>query len=115
MAKTRKTPIRTCCVCGEKQGKQGLVRFVRTPDGVVKLDPRGREAGRGAYLCARKDCFDKAHKQRRLDKALRVSLNEDDYGRLARDFAALLSEPRSVQSAEGAVEDASPAGEGMVG
>ena len=32
--------------------KRELVRVVRTPDGDVAIDPTGRRAGRGAYLCA---------------------------------------------------------------
>jgi hypothetical protein len=36
-------------------------------------DPKGKIAGRGAYICARAECIAIAQKQKRLDKALRVS------------------------------------------
>jgi len=70
---------------------------VRTPEGHVEIDPSGKANGRGAYLCADPDCFEIARKRRRLDSALRVSLRDDDYTRLRRDFDALLEEKCSEQ------------------
>lgn len=98
--KTRKTPIRTCCTCGKQGNKNTLLRIVRTPEGQVLLDPTGREPGRGAYLCANASCFAKARKQRKLDKALKISLGEDDYDRLEREFACMLAEMTSEEGAD---------------
>ena len=33
------------------------LRVVRDPQGVVRLDPTGKANGRGAYVCATKDCI----------------------------------------------------------
>ena len=95
--KQRKAPTRTCIGCATSDDKRGFVRFVRTPDGHVEIDPTGKANGRGAYLCAEPDCFETARKRRRLDSALRVSLRDDDYARLRRDFDELLDTASSQQ------------------
>ncbi len=91
MMKARKTPIRTCVACRTTDDKRDFVRVVRTPDGHVVIDPTGKANGRGAYVCARPECFDAARQKRRLDAALRVTLLDDDYDRLRRDFDELLA------------------------
>ncbi len=91
MTRLRKTPIRTCTGCGTSSDKRRFVRFVRTPDGHVEIDPTGKANGRGAYVCASTDCFEMAAKRRRLDATLKVRLQDDDYARLRRDFDDLLT------------------------
>jgi len=86
----RKPPTRTCIACRTGSDKHWLVRIVRTPDGHVDVDPTGKANGRGAYLCAKPECFDVARRKRRLDAALKVNLKDDDYDRLRRDFEKLL-------------------------
>ena len=98
MMKARKAPTRTCIACRQSDDKRGFVRVVRTPDGHVLVDPTGRANGRGAYLCAKAECFAVARQRRRLDPALKVSLKDDDYDRLRRDFDELLATQDSSQS-----------------
>ena len=95
--KTRKVPARTCIGCASSSDKRTFIRLVRTPDGHVELDPTSKANGRGAYLCANPDCFEMARKRRRLDSALRVTLQDDDYDRLKRDFHEALSTATSAQ------------------
>lgn len=97
MMKQRKVPTRTCTGCATSSDKRQFVRFVRTPDGHVEVDPTGKANGRGAYVCADSDCFEMARKRRRLDSALRVSLKDDDYNRLKRDFDEIVSTQISQQ------------------
>ena len=97
MMKQRKVPTRTCTGCATSSDKRQFVRFVRTPEGHVEVDPTGKANGRGAYLCADADCFETARKRRRLDSALRVTLKEDDYTRLKRDFDEILIKQGSQQ------------------
>jgi predicted RNA-binding protein YlxR (DUF448 family) len=73
------------------------VRFVRTPEGHVEVDETGKADGRGAYLCADPDCFELARRRRRLDSALRVSMQDDDYSRLRRDFDEVKTHRASQQ------------------
>ena len=97
MMKPRKVPTRTCTGCATSSDKRAFVRFVRTPEGHVEVDPTGKANGRGAYLCADADCFEVARKRRRLDSALRVTLKDDDYTRLKRDFDEILTKQGSQQ------------------
>ncbi len=43
-------PIRTCVGCRTRREQPRLQRFVRSGDG-WSADARGRQAGRGVYLC----------------------------------------------------------------
>ena len=90
MTKPRKVSNRTCVACRCADEKRWFIRFVRTPDGHVIVDPTGKANGRGAYLCAKPECFETARQRRRLDAALKVTLQDDDYARLRRDFDELL-------------------------
>ena len=83
-------PQRTCVACREVAGKRGLVRIVRTADGVV-VDPSGKMAGRGAYVHPSRDCWVQVTEGRRLDQALRTRLSSEDRQRIA-DFMATLPE-----------------------
>jgi predicted RNA-binding protein YlxR (DUF448 family) len=74
-------PVRTCVVCREKAGKRQLTRVVRTPEG-VQLDPTGKMAGRGAYLCDQASCWERAVMSDVLAKALRAPLTSEDRERL---------------------------------
>lgn len=70
MVKTRKLPLRVCIGCRETRPKKELVRVVRTPQGEIMLDLTGKKSGRGAYLCPRAACLQKAVKGKRLEKNL---------------------------------------------
>jgi uncharacterized protein len=95
--KPRKVSNRTCIACRAADEKRWFVRIVRMPDGHVVVDPSGKANGRGAYLCAKPECFDVARQRRRLDTALKVNLRDDDYDRLRRDFDELLSDTSGSQ------------------
>ena len=70
-------PIRTCAICREKDSKRGLTRVVRQPDGTVVIDPSGRLNGRGAYICDRPGCWDRAASTDVLANALNVELSQE--------------------------------------
>ena len=44
-------PMRTCAACRQVRAKRSLTRIVRGPDGRVAVDPTGKAAGRGTYIC----------------------------------------------------------------
>ena len=75
--KKKKVPERKCVGCSEVKPKKELVRIVRTPEGELLLDESGKLSGRGAYICPKKECFEKALKAKRIEKSLEVSLSED--------------------------------------
>lgn len=75
-------PIRTCVSCREKDAKREYVRIVRQPDGAVIVDPTGKQNGRGAYLCKRRSCWEKAASGTALDRALKSELDQETRERL---------------------------------
>jgi len=100
VTRTRKPPVRTCIGCGRGGDKRDLVRVVRSSEGDVEIDPSGKANGRGAYICRNPECFDAAIRRRRLNPALRVSLKEDDYDRLRREFDEVLGDTEISQRGE---------------
>ena len=87
--KPRHIPQRSCVVCKNKRDKRELIRLVNT-DNVVEVDPRGKKAGRGAYLCSRFECWDTGIQKGRLDYALRTRVSPENRQALL-DFAQSLS------------------------
>lgn len=82
----KKIPERSCIGCRGKFPKKELTRIVRTPEGDVKLDPTGKLNGRGAYLCPKPECLEKAYKGDRLSQALKTDVSEEIYNRLRGDL-----------------------------
>ena len=81
----KKIPMRMCVSCREMQPKKELVRVVRTPEGAVVLDTTGRANGRGAYLCKKSACLEKAIKSRALERALETKIEPEVYEALRKD------------------------------
>jgi len=90
--KPRKNPMRMCVGCREMKPKKELLRAVRSPEGEVSLDPTGKKAGRGAYVCFNAECLKKALKQRQLDRALEAHLDESANLQLTETMQRLLAE-----------------------
>lgn len=74
----RHVPQRTCIACRKVDAKRGLIRLVRLPDGRVAIDPTGKRAGRGAYLCAERSCWEAALKRKAIERALKIERLHDD-------------------------------------
>lgn len=77
MPKVKKVPQRMCVGCQEMRPKKELIRVVRTPQGDVEIDPTGKRSGRGAYICPRLECLEKAVKGKRLEKALQRPVGQE--------------------------------------
>lgn len=75
----KKIPIRQCVACREHREKPLLARVVRTPEGAVVYDSRGKVPGRGAYLCPSEACLEKAVKSRALSRALETEITPEIY------------------------------------
>ena len=74
--KTRKIPMRMCVGCREMKEKRSLMRVVKSPEGAISFDRVGKAPGRGAYVCKSKECFERAVKQRQLERALETRIEE---------------------------------------
>jgi predicted RNA-binding protein YlxR (DUF448 family) len=84
--KQRKIPLRKCVACQQMMPKRELIRIVRSPEGEVSIDLKGKKAGRGAYLCGKLSCFKLAKKSKALDRALSHPVGPDIYDQLEQDF-----------------------------
>ena len=84
--KPRKVPLRRCLGCGESFPKKDLMRVVRSPEGEVALDFTGKMSGRGAYVCKRSACFQKARKAKRFQNNLEISISEEVLDVLAHEI-----------------------------
>ena len=73
----KKTPMRQCAACREKREKKELLRIVRTPEGEVVYDPRGKISGRGVYICRSKECLARAERAKTLSRALECPIPEE--------------------------------------
>ncbi len=81
----RSAPVRTCAGCRARDAKARLLRLVRAPDGVVRVDANGSSPGRGAYVHRRADCV-AALGGGGLARALRTGLGPGELGRLASEI-----------------------------
>ena len=79
----KKIPMRQCLGCREMKPKPELLRVVRSPEGEVSLDTRGKKPGRGAYVCPNADCLRRAVKSRALSRALEAQIPDEVMERLA--------------------------------
>lgn len=90
MNSNRRSVTRTCVSCRQTGDKRTMVRLVRSPEGCVTLDERGRLPGRGAYLCLKTECWQAALKSNCLEHGLRTSLAPEDKARLMAAGQALI-------------------------
>lgn len=89
----KKQPLRKCTGCGEMKEKRELIRVVKAPDtkdengnviskGEISLDLTGKKSGRGAYVCPDCECFEKARKARRFERAFSCKIPDEVYEQL---------------------------------
>ena len=85
----KKIPMRQCLGCREMFPKRELIRVVRSPEGEITLDFKGKAPGRGAYLCPKAACLKKAQKNRALERAFDVPIPAEIYEQLAAELEVL--------------------------
>ena len=81
----KRLPQRTCIACRRVRPKWELVRIIRTPQGTVEIDPRGKESGRGAYVCKNQSCWEiglRKDRKNRLARALKIELSPEQRAEL---------------------------------
>ena len=100
----RHIPQRSCIACRRTDSKRALIRIVRTPQQGVQIDPTGKLAGRGAYLCQARPCWQKATKSSALNRALKTTLTVDELAAL-RTFAESLPEALEHEDSDAALQD----------
>ena len=87
MLKQRKIPMRMCVGCREMFPKKELMRVVKSPENVISFDRVGKAPGRGAYICRRVECLNKAMKIKALERQLECRIEQTVFEQLASELA----------------------------
>ena len=82
----KKIPMRQCLGCREMKPKRELIRVVRSPEGEISLDFRGKKPGRGAYVCPDPECLKRVRKSRALERAFGCQIPEEVWDSLERQM-----------------------------
>jgi predicted RNA-binding protein YlxR (DUF448 family) len=85
----KKIPQRQCIGCGEMKNKKDLIRVLKDTEGNIFIDATGRKNGRGAYICPSMDCFKKAVKGKGLERSFKMSIPEEIYDTLDKEFESI--------------------------
>ena len=83
-----KIPMRMCTGCREMKPKRELIRVVRSPEGEISLDFKGKAPGRGAYICPAPACLKQAIKAKALERAFSTQIPEAVYEKLNEEMEA---------------------------
>ena len=62
--------------------KKELIRVVRSPEGQISLDFKGKASGRGAYICHDPQCLKKAIRSKALERAFSTQIPPEIYDKL---------------------------------
>lgn len=81
-------PMRQCLGCREMKPKRELIRVVRSPEGEISLDFKGKAPGRGAYICPAPACLKQAIKAKALERAFSTQIPEAVYEKLNEEMEA---------------------------
>lgn len=86
MSKIKKIPMRKCVGCEEMKNKKELIRIVKTAEGDYLIDETGKKNGRGAYICPSMECFQKAVKNKGLERSFKGAIPKDVYDALEEEM-----------------------------
>ena len=88
----KKVPMRQCVGCGCMKNKKEMMRVVKMTEGPITIDATGKKNGRGAYLCISKECLQQAKKNKGLERSFKMSIPNDVYENLEKEFDEIESE-----------------------
>ena len=73
------------------KSKKEMIRVLKTPEDEIVIDTTGKKNGRGAYLCCRVECLQKAIKTKGLERSLKVSIPKELIEALEKELVLLES------------------------
>lgn len=76
-----RVPERTCIACRKTGPKLNFVRLVRSSNSGIEVDEEVKKAGRGAYLCRNRECWEKVlttGRKEQLARALRTTVSPEN-------------------------------------
>ena len=88
----KKIPMRQCVGCGSMKTKKEMMRVLKTAEDGIILDTTGKKNGRGAYLCVSMECLQKARKNRGLERSFKMSIPNEVYDNLEKEFGEVDTE-----------------------
>ena len=88
----KKIPLRQCVGCGSMKSKKEMMRVLKTAEDEIILDTTGKKNGRGAYLCVSMDCLQKARKNKGLERSFKMSIPNEVYDNLEKEFGEVGTE-----------------------
>ncbi|MBZ4645907.1 MAG: uncharacterized protein PWR27_3 [Petroclostridium sp.] len=86
MQKQKKIPLRMCLGCQEMKPKKELIRVVKNQAGEISIDFKGKKPGRGAYICNNIECFRKARKGKKFEKAFSQAIDDQIYQQIEEEL-----------------------------
>lgn len=86
MSQVKKVPMRKCTGCQEMKNKKEMIRVLKTSEEEIVIDATGKKNGRGAYLCPSNICFEKAVKNKGLERSFKMSIPQTVYDSLKREI-----------------------------
>ena len=89
LSNNKKIPMRKCVGCQEMKSKKEMMRVLKTSEDIFELDATGKKNGRGAYLCFSKECFEKAVKNKGLERSFKQAIPKEVYEKLEKEMNAL--------------------------
>ena len=89
MSNNKKVPMRKCVGCQEMKSKKEMMRVLKTSEDTFELDATGKKNWRGAYLCFSKECFEKAVKNKGLERSFKQAIPKEVYEKLEKEMNAL--------------------------
>lgn len=84
--KNKKIPMRQCVGCGQMNEKRLMYRVIRTNEGELLLDKTGRKNGRGAYICPKEECLQKAIRSKGLERSFKMQIPKEVYETLEEEM-----------------------------
>ena len=88
----KKVPMRQCVGCGSMKTKKEMMRVLKTAEEGIILDTTGKKNGRGAYLCVSMECLRKARKNKGLERSFKMSIPNEVYDNLEKEFGEVDTE-----------------------
>ncbi|EHO82429.1 hypothetical protein HMPREF0380_01670 [Eubacterium infirmum F0142] len=84
---SKEKPMRRCIACMESKAQDELFRLVDEGE-TISFDFTRRKAGRGAYVCKCKDCFDRACNKRAFERVFKRKISQANIEMLRGEFDA---------------------------
>ena len=66
--------------------KRQMYRVIKTQDNELLLDKTGRKNGRGAYVCPKMECLQKAIKSKGLERSFKMQIPKAVYDALQKEM-----------------------------